>query len=1125
MKYWYPAQARVAQLAAELRALEAGAQDVLNDPEASLVGISRVIECAPATKGFPKRQVGQWVWLASQVRLRASEPDIARPAIAALRFLEKVTAQRLTEERIQDLNWVLESTIQRLSAKLEPQALRSCLNSDEIARIEVALAGYDVEQFDHDEMRAAVGTQMAGLASLSVGGGLATLKSKVEALFEAALQDTAEGRTARAALSYLADEQDVVCDSHGVLGLLDDIYVIEWAYAVVGSKTLCLPLLEAMLADYPFVADLAMVGDPLRPLDRFSQYVGCNALEALFASETPTLMVLRDGAAYSCVIALLAAIESARRQVRRAGPEFEGWTEGEHVLISDGAVTLKVTFLGETTVGHDRRFRVGVRDSGSVTVPLELSPYMSKAGGTHKRLSTGNEVSEWLRARHLDPLVNLTGASRRRERDQECILLLGPRNKLDEYLPRLHPLGADPATLLGVRYVTSEGRHESLPGCTTDTPYIYACSDFEIARELVRNPPEHVGSWRLVVDGAKAGRSLFGALSSDGGGGMPPMCVVSELHDRDAAFDLLQRGFGTCYLEDADVEAPSLVPVRRVRGEDSLSRFLRRQGNHWTSTVTLEEARNPLLESLAEWMRRARVEAVDDDGLKSLELLVSNFMQRMLGAALPASTTDRAASNLIRAIGAQASVQRVYSPFAAELYAVVSPVLEAVTYDREAALRSLIESCEPNQPPPVIVCRSKRIAGEFEAQAKGDPLLGRCHWVSIEALRRIAPVARAIVPGWLDASAMRELANNGYAARLHFLLFPFEQRWLASTLESNAKWERRVSERSLGWITRLAERSGGGSANSGALWNNQTKRRLERRSPVLEVVPADEAAEVPEFETLEARAIDALHRAAIKGREHHPTAKAQLVLFEEDGAYAYLPPTGKVIVLAGRDGELPSRGAVGNDAEKMLFRSVSGLKPGFLLALPLNDDRDLVDARADQFIQGAAQVRRAAALWKTALARYLRDSNVEAFEFARRMEAAGHHRDASTIRAWVSGSHSVAPRNYKDVVPVLALLTGDAELQARTQDVLQAIDLIYRARAAAASAIVKELFAGAIDLEQDQLVFELNGATVRYALHRVRRVEGIRDVPTELLGRARRFTASARPARLPHVEAQVAGRA
>src|SRR5260370_6264861 len=79
-------------------------------------------------------------------------------------------------------------------------------------------------------------------------------------------------------------------------------------------------------------------------------------------------------------------------------------------------------------------------------------------------------------------------------------------------------------------------------------------------------------------------------------------------------------------------------------------------------------------------------------------------------------------------------------------------------------------------------------------------------------------------------------------------------------------------------------------------------------------------------------------------------------------------------------------------------------------------------------------------------------------------------------------------------------LTGDPDLQRRMPSVLQSIDQIYRARAQAADAIVRELLSGEIDVNSEELQFELNGTVVGYSLYRVRSLAGVQEVAIELIG-------------------------
>jgi hypothetical protein len=269
---------------------------------------------------------------------------------------------------------------------------------------------------------------------------------------------------------------------------------------------------------------------------------------------------------------------------------------------------------------------------------------------------------------------------------------------------------------------------------------------------------------------------------------------------------------------------------------------------------------------------------------------------------------------------------------------------------------------------------------------------------------------------------------------------------------------------------------------------------------VADAQPVEDDA--PEYERLEARSLDAVRLGVFRGRENQPVVRTQLVVFEEPGSHAFLRTGGKVIVLSGPRVE----SAVGGQAEKLLYRSVETLEPGWLLAIPRGGDRDLVDARADQFIAQAATVRATASLWKRAMRNYLNRSGLELSAVARRMREAGVSRDAATIRYWTTTTATIAPRGYREVIPVIARLTGDVPLSTRQAEVIQAIDLIYRARSRAAEVIVAELFAGEIDLDAPELTFDLDGAVLRYGLHRIQSLEGLCDAPADVVGKVRSVT-------------------
>jgi hypothetical protein len=623
--HWYPTQKRAEVLAAELKALgQIGATPAV-DPAATVAVVSATLSRAARTPTFPTRQLHQWLWIGSQYRLHAAAGGpIAAAAASALAFLDKWVSRSAAESDVQDLNWVLETTIKSVGELLDESESGRHLSQAEINEIESRLASYGEAPFDLASVRERVAALIAELAGFSTSPLLKSITLKIEALFAAVEGDSFAARTARSALLYFAEHQDAVSDSYGFLGLLDDVYVIDLAYAAVEQQTRCLPLLMELLRAYPYVADLALTGTPSRPLDLYGQYVCCAALDSLYQAVRPAMVVVREVGAFPLLAALFAAVEAARRQASVDRKRLAEWTVGQDVVVSDGSSTFKVVYLGEIEVGAERRFRLGVDQQGRLTAPLSLAPYMAVAPTPHKRLSGGREFGDWLKNRHVDPFVNLTGTSRMRAGEQECILLLGPRAKLDRFASTIRPLAGDMGATVGVVYVT-ENRQENIGATATDTPFVYACSDADTAHDLIRNPPPQVASWRVIVDGARQMRALHASLTSDGGEPVPPMCAFVELFDRETSADLLSRGVECLYLQDLDVQPPPTGCPAAT--EDATDRMLSRQGAHWNTVHQIHTAPHEFLELVDAWMVRANQRKGIDSGLQNLELLVSAFMR------------------------------------------------------------------------------------------------------------------------------------------------------------------------------------------------------------------------------------------------------------------------------------------------------------------------------------------------------------------------------------------------------------------------------------------------------------------------------------------------------------------
>jgi hypothetical protein len=1092
VSWWYPKKSRADRLTARLKSIEESFAKGIDAGPDRLVHLSERLGQAVVRTDFPRGQVGRWLWVASQYRLyAASEPKIAALAAAALMFLEEALAlEALEDEDRRELNWILETTVVRLGAWVGPAHLKSCVSVDELARIDERLSLYDdAEPFDVDGVVATVRLQLDLIERFGGLGDWTSLSAKTDALIRAAGRPGVENAPARAALRYLAELHDVVKDDLGVLGLIDDIYVLEWAYAAVESQTLCLPILDGMLHRHPFVATLGL-GARGAQLDRFGRYVVCAALETLGAQRAGVL-VLRETGPYPVIATVAAAVEAATEQTLAFDEEMELWPEGCPVTIGDGTVTFHARWGGRVDGIERLLYRLHVAEKGRISVGEEVLPYLACAPREWKRLSNGSHILTWLKDRNVDGLVGLTGRGRRRPSRHQAVLLIGPRAKLERYLGAMIPQGLTPAALLGARWLDSQGRFHDLRESATDRPLIYACGDVGSACDLLSDPPEHINGWRVIVDGAGVGRTLHASLAASGRLEGAPLSVFAELHERESVSGLADQGIQDIwYLEDQDVEVPPMVHPCNRDETDPLARFFARRSMHWTAAYSVQVGEDPFLDAVAECLRRSNERRGFDPVLDALDLTVAAFLRRATAHPLPDEQDRRALQDLATAIVGQASTLAVYEPHAAEMRSLFAGYpAEQSGGDRRSALLDLAASCGAKEAV-AVVCRSS-VTAERCRTAAATTALRSFEWTTIEGLRATAPYDRVVVAGWLGRHTMREISNVGFGARTDMILLPFEQRWYDKTLLAARRWERRLE----GSTARLLKRMVDGGINaSEPRWQEQTARRVAPPG-ANDLEPIDDAPDTTQAET---RAVEGIRNALPAAGFRSETAKAQLVLFAEPGAFALLPPAGQVIVL-------PEDGAPIGESERRLLVPVSSLTPGMLTALPLETDRDLVDAWADKILADGGALRARADSWKVALKRHFTTTGESYAAFARRLAEAGEPRDALTVRSWANDTRSVAPRNYRRMLPLLAELIGDTDLAGRVDDAASAIDAIYRARGEAAEAIVQEIFSGAIDLSQPTISFDVEGRRVVYALARVERIAGVQDVPTELVGRRLRL--------------------
>jgi len=122
---------------------------------------------------------------------------------------------------------------------------------------------------------------------------------------------------ARAALSYLALEEDAIDDRQGVVGYLDDAYILDTIVAVIDPARQCwMSLIEAAMMVAPQLVSAALLSEPFKADERLHA-----ALVVPASGDTPVLLGVAAAAnglragTHNGLVVVAAPVEAAREVV------------------------------------------------------------------------------------------------------------------------------------------------------------------------------------------------------------------------------------------------------------------------------------------------------------------------------------------------------------------------------------------------------------------------------------------------------------------------------------------------------------------------------------------------------------------------------------------------------------------------------------------------------------------------------------------------------------------------------------------------------------------------------------------------------------------------------------------
>lgn len=773
-EFIYPRRSRTKSINAAVVEHAKAIEQHPSDLEAMVPKIARHIGNPSLMTQIPEHQMLGWLRVASAFRLSASaDRRRASIAAAALNMLIRKAPTAATSLRVrEELNWILDQTLDWLELPLGGDWVRDCLSAAELSKLDSFLTGHLKDaSFDKEAVLKAIELQKSTIHAFAVLARLTNFDEKLELLLKAAEANGEGADAARSALNYIALVEDVVSDDKGLLGLLDDLYVVEWAYAVAEGHTLALPHLTQMLGQWPYISSsFLMVGG--RVLDRYSQYVlgSCNQMTRNGGGK----VVLRDASSYVTLAAISVGLMGGDGQDNEIDVIGE-WPDGQPVFLSSrNQKRLRVAYRGRLMLEGKAKIKVEVAGSGTLHLDDWVSKYMFPTSAPHFRLSKGADVLHWAKEVRAD-ILHFLSRSGGHQGSDNAVLLVAPRGKIESHLRSITCRGQPLASVLGASWITQSGALEPMSGSLTSRPQLFVCADAETAKDVLLDPPAGISTWTVVTDGGRLASRIKDLLRSEGIGGVPILGIV----------DLAER---------IDVSEPSVFLVedhqvvpfaKRVRGfnaNDPLERALVRQSNHWACEAKVIQVDVSVLDELAEAVAVLR----DDDDDPMLASLRSGVRRLLIDAGripVPSAPLDDVLRSRSGNLARFADMVGQYDAGANQIASILNYIQSDGLCYPDLLNRVSLDSEDGVEPMFTVVLGSREAAEATSAEMKRTGTNGQAY--SVEDSLLSAPFEHVIVPGWFGAYTMRRLMMTPPGRTTTICLSKFQKNWLDATLQAS----------------------------------------------------------------------------------------------------------------------------------------------------------------------------------------------------------------------------------------------------------------------------------------------------------------------------------------------------
>lgn len=900
-----------------------------------------------------------------------------------------------------------------------------------------------------------------GLANLSSCGLFQRLRRNIDFL-STILLDSGRSREqkyyARAALSYLICEDDAINDSLGIVGYLDDNFIVQLAVDFIEpNREPWLEILDEIVGAWPFLNSLIIDdGSGGCPLSEYMLINSALTCFDLHGKEFPQsiLLIAPFTGPTSFLLGFLSVVGLIQKSGQREITE-QSFCPGQKVLVDNSAIAEFAGF----------KFYNGRKMFGLTQYPVRnghcepcthywpISDLCRLLPAASSRVTRGQITCD---LDHSDiplpamsylfdsnKIVQISAVTRR-------TIVVMPVGIAHDMAKQFTIYGQAIKDVVPMGYHSPEGEIRSWSNRFGEQePLLIFVSDLDVACSFVEENParNHV----VIVDTTGRNANKTASLNRIQQFSIPSLVVSGE---RFADSLGLTNDDKVGVWEWSEDDFSSLLwPAQQSNNcRGLITRYERRLQTQASCLPDVRSIPFPLAEQAFEALHQIQIAARKrgDEQLPDMDDIVRvtfGVMSYLLRLAFPLE--HGISKRKIETILEELDVIRRRSRYlSSEEQGVTAKAAEAlkelfIQLQQKNPKADAIKEIIPGHPGIAIICPDARLCPDFERE------------YSSLGVRIVSGYSDdnensegAIVPGWFRKDRMATLLIPLVANPLYLVLYDIERRWYDDFMSERRKLrEKRLAHSSRSKLFPEIER-----------WRKHKPESLKPTTPKLGSGLLD--LELIQNHIQMTYKQNVCKSARSDGSE--ADVPARLVVFS-GGAYAFLTEFFKANVVTHLiDGALADM----EENAEVKQKPVEQLVPGDALLFHRGSDSDVIRTTADKLL--ASGVREMSSLWRKSLLEYVNSEGLSSEELWSRLRNSGCPLIRQTIKSWLDNDNIIAPQAYMRDVPLIAKVTGNDLLVRQMDEVLTAIHKVRSAHLSASHYLGRQVMTRALNILKEE---------------------------------------------------------